>query len=59
MEFVPKGVKRLTEKGLETDDGPTEEFDIIICATGMTMSVLSSPNAYYSIPVTVPTIPYA
>jgi len=27
-------VKRFTEKGLETEDGQTEEFDVIICCTG-------------------------
>ncbi|TCD65588.1 hypothetical protein EIP91_002473 [Steccherinum ochraceum] len=34
VEFVPKGIKSLTEKGLVTEDGQTEDFDVIICATG-------------------------
>lgn len=40
---MPHGVKRFTEKGLVTDDGQTEEFDIIICATGTTSTSYSTP----------------
>ena len=34
LNFIPKGVKRVTETGLEDDDGTLREVDAIICATG-------------------------
>jgi cation diffusion facilitator CzcD-associated flavoprotein CzcO len=34
VEPVTKGIKRITEKGIVTEDGVEHEVDIIICATG-------------------------
>ncbi|KAH8099903.1 FAD/NAD-binding domain-containing protein, partial [Cristinia sonorae] len=34
VEFVPEGIKRFTEKGVETDTGRVEDFDVIVCCTG-------------------------
>lgn len=34
LHFIPKGVKRVTETGIEDDDGTLREVDVIICATG-------------------------
>lgn len=34
LEFIPKGVKRVTETGIIDDDGTLREVDAIICATG-------------------------
>ena len=32
--FIPKGVRRVTETGVEDDDGTQRDVDAIICATG-------------------------
>ncbi|KAF7799420.1 hypothetical protein EIP86_010654 [Pleurotus ostreatoroseus] len=40
VDFVPKHIKRITERGIETVDGRHEEFDVIICATGYDASFL-------------------
>lgn len=34
LNFIPKGVKKVTATGLEDDDGVHREVDAIICATG-------------------------
>lgn len=34
LNFIPKGVRRVTETGLEDEDGTFREVDAIICATG-------------------------
>ncbi|EIW74531.1 FAD/NAD(P)-binding domain-containing protein [Coniophora puteana RWD-64-598 SS2] len=34
VEFIPKEIKRVTPKGIETADGQLYELDVLICATG-------------------------
>lgn len=34
LNFIPKGISRITEKGVVDDDGTEREVDAIICATG-------------------------
>ncbi|KAL5511009.1 hypothetical protein ACEPAG_3728 [Sanghuangporus baumii] len=34
VDFVPKEIKRVTETGVELDDGTHHELDVIVCATG-------------------------
>jgi cation diffusion facilitator CzcD-associated flavoprotein CzcO len=34
LNFIPKGVKEVTETGIVDDDGTFREVDAIICATG-------------------------
>ncbi|KAF2492799.1 hypothetical protein BU16DRAFT_564111 [Lophium mytilinum] len=34
LKFLPRGIKRVTEKGIEDDTGTFREVDAIICATG-------------------------
>ncbi|KAI0372040.1 FAD/NAD-P-binding domain-containing protein [Pilatotrama ljubarskyi] len=34
VDFVPTPIKRVTERGIETEDGKFQELDVIICATG-------------------------
>lgn len=34
LNFIPKGVKQVTETGVVDDDGTLREVDAIICATG-------------------------
>ena len=34
LVFVPRGVRRVTEMGVEDDEGTLREVDAIICATG-------------------------
>ena len=34
LNFIPKGVKQVTETGIVDDDGTLREVDSIICATG-------------------------
>jgi cation diffusion facilitator CzcD-associated flavoprotein CzcO len=34
VEPIFSGIKKITEKGILTEDGKHHEFDILICATG-------------------------
>lgn len=34
LNFIPKGIKRVTETAIEDDDGTSREVEMIICATG-------------------------
>ncbi|KAL5524908.1 hypothetical protein ACEPAF_8777 [Sanghuangporus sanghuang] len=34
VDFVPRDIKRITETGVELDDGTHHELDVIVCATG-------------------------
>ena len=34
VEFIPKEIQRITEKGIIDEDGVEREVDTIICATG-------------------------
>ena len=34
LNFIPKGVKKVTATGIQDDDGVHREVDAIICATG-------------------------
>ena len=34
LNFIPKGVNRVTERGIEDEDGTLREIDAIVCATG-------------------------
>ncbi|EIW55631.1 FAD/NAD-P-binding domain-containing protein [Trametes versicolor FP-101664 SS1] len=34
VDFVPTPIKRITEKGIETEDGKYQDLDVILCATG-------------------------
>lgn len=34
LNFIPKGVKYVTETGIQDDDGVHREVDAIVCATG-------------------------
>ncbi|GAA5820474.1 hypothetical protein JCM11251_005640 [Rhodosporidiobolus azoricus] len=36
--FVNTGIKRITEKGIEANDGTVREYDTIVCATGFDTS---------------------
>ncbi|KAI5476329.1 flavin-binding monooxygenase [Pseudohyphozyma bogoriensis] len=38
VDFVPSGISRVTETGIETVDGDKREFDTIVCATGFDTS---------------------
>lgn len=38
VEFVPSGIKRFTETGIEAEDGTHREYDTIVCATGFDTS---------------------
>lgn len=44
LTFIPKGVRHVTETGLEDDSGMVREVDAIICATGFdTYVILTNP----------------
>ena len=34
VDFVTSPIKRITPTGIETEDGRTQELDVIVCATG-------------------------
>ena len=34
VDFVTSPIKRITATGIETEDGRTQELDVIVCATG-------------------------
>ncbi|KZT12304.1 FAD/NAD-binding domain-containing protein [Laetiporus sulphureus 93-53] len=38
VDFVPKDIRRITPRGIETVDGKHTDLDVIICATGFDIS---------------------
>lgn len=44
VNVIRTGIRRITEKGIETDDGETHEVDTLICATGFNTSFSSRFN---------------
>jgi cation diffusion facilitator CzcD-associated flavoprotein CzcO len=43
LNFIPKGIRRVTAKGLVDDDGTEREVDAIVCATGFDTYVFFTP----------------
>ncbi|KAG4281911.1 hypothetical protein FPRO06_10815 [Fusarium proliferatum] len=44
VNVIRTGIRRITEKGIETDDGEIHEVDTLICATGFNTSFSSRFN---------------
>ncbi|RKL19310.1 hypothetical protein BFJ68_g3584 [Fusarium oxysporum] len=44
VNVIRTGIRRITEKGIETDDGEVHEVDTLICATGFNTSFSSRFN---------------
>ncbi|CAG9961945.1 unnamed protein product [Clonostachys byssicola] len=47
LNFIPKGIRQVTETGIVGDDGVLREVDAIICATGFDTSLRLDHNPIY------------
>ncbi|KAF2803258.1 FAD/NAD(P)-binding domain-containing protein [Mytilinidion resinicola] len=47
LNFIPNGIKRVTESGIEDDTGTFREVDAIVCATGFDTSLRHNENPIY------------